>query len=150
MESSERNFTFFTVPAAFVLLFIPKLYSFWLGGRYLDPASPKAYQPSILAADDLDYKVKSRILRAEAAFANGLETFAAFAAAVASVNAGKVDPALANALAVAYLGTRAVYNVVYVVLQGYDARWALVRSGVWFSGVGVIMAMFCVAGAAVY
>lgn len=69
---------------------------------------------------------------------------------MASVNAGKVDPTLANALAVAYLGTRAVYNVVYVVLQGYDARWALVRSGVWFSGVGVIMAMFCVAGAAVY
>ncbi|KAI0149182.1 hypothetical protein BJ166DRAFT_58351 [Pestalotiopsis sp. NC0098] len=152
MESSERNFAFFTVPAAFVLLFIPKLYSFWLGGRYLDPASPKAYQPSILAADDLDYKVKSRILRAEAAFANGLETFAAFAAAVVSVNAagGRVDPGVANALAVAYLGTRAVYNVVYVVLQGYDARWALVRSAVWFSGVGVIMAMFCVAGAAVY
>lgn len=61
-----------------------------------------------------------------------------------------MDPGLANALAVAYLGTRAVYNVVYVVLQGYDARWALVRSAVWFSGVGVIMAMFCVAGAAVY
>ncbi|ETS73596.1 hypothetical protein PFICI_14542 [Pestalotiopsis fici W106-1] len=137
------------VPLAFVILFIPKLYSFWLGGRYLDPASPKTYQPSILAADDLDHKVKSRILRAEAAFANGLETFGLYAAAVASVNAAPVHPALANGLAGAYLGLRAAYNLVYVVLQD-DPRWALVRSALWFAGVGVVLAMFGVAGAAVY
>ncbi|KAI1843527.1 hypothetical protein JX265_001876 [Neoarthrinium moseri] len=56
MEAFDRNFTFFTVPAAFVLLFIPKLYSFALGGRYLNPADPKAYQPSVRDADDLEYK----------------------------------------------------------------------------------------------
>ncbi|KAF3024861.1 hypothetical protein E8E14_011393 [Neopestalotiopsis sp. 37M] len=150
MESEERNFTFFTVPLAFIILFIPKLYSFWLGGRYLDPASPKAYQPSILAADDLDYKVKSRILRAEAAFANGLETFGLYAAAVASVNAAPVDVHLANGLAGSYLGLRAAYNLVYVVLQEFSPRWALVRSALWFAGVGVVLGMFGVAGAAVY
>jgi uncharacterized MAPEG superfamily protein len=94
-------------------------------------------------------QVKSRILRAEAAFANGLETFGLYAAAVASVNAAPVPPALANALALAYLATRALYNAVYVLLQD-DPRWALARSAAWFAGIGLIMAMFGVAGAAKY
>ncbi|KAK9422189.1 hypothetical protein SUNI508_04868 [Seiridium unicorne] len=152
MDALNRNFTFFTVPAAFVLLFIPKLYSFALGGRYLDPASPKKYQPSILDADDLDYKyhqVKSRILRAEAAFANGLETVSLYAAAVASVNVAPVDPVVANVLALVYLATRVLYNTIYVILQD-DPRWAMARSATWFSGIGVVFAMFTVAGVAVH
>lgn len=40
-----------------MLLFLPKLYSFSLGLKYLDPADPKRYQPAILKADDLDDKV---------------------------------------------------------------------------------------------
>ncbi|KAK6086406.1 hypothetical protein SCUP234_02619 [Seiridium cupressi] len=127
MDAFNRNFAFFTVPAAFVLLFIPKLYSFALGGRYLDPASPKKYQPSILDADDLDYKVKSRILRAEAAFANGLETVSLYAAAVAAVNVAPVDPVVANVLALVYLATRVLYNTIYVILQD-DPRWAMARN----------------------
>ncbi|KAI0595620.1 hypothetical protein F4775DRAFT_362520 [Biscogniauxia sp. FL1348] len=145
----ERNFTFYTVPAAFILLFLPKLYSFALGGKYLDPAHPRKYQPAIAEADDIEAKTKARILRAESAFANGLETVSLYAAAVASTNAARVDPAAANALALAYLATRAAYNVVYVFLQGRDARWALVRSAVWFAGVGIVLAMFLLAGAAV-
>ncbi|KAH6658141.1 hypothetical protein BKA67DRAFT_656362 [Truncatella angustata] len=147
--SFERNFTFFTVPAAFVLLFLPKLYSFALGGRYLDPASPKKYQPSVLEADDLDYKTKARILRAEAAFANGLETIGLYAAAVAAVNIAPVEPGTANILALVYLATRVVYNMIYVVLQD-DPRWALARSVTWFAGIGIVLAMFGLAGAAVY
>ncbi|KAK7909048.1 hypothetical protein PG985_014926 [Apiospora marii] len=147
MGSFDKNFTFFTVPAAFVLLFLPKLYSFSLGLKYLDPADPKRYQPAILKADDLDDKTKARILRAEAAFANGLETLSFYAAAVAAVNVQGVSPVVANALSLLYLASRVVYNVVYVVLQD-NPRWALVRSVTWFSGIGVIFAMFFTAGAA--
>ncbi|KAK8848749.1 Membrane protein [Apiospora arundinis] len=147
MAGFDKNFTFFTVPAAFVLLFLPKLYSFSLGLKYLDPADPKRYQPAILKADDLDDKTKARILRAEAAFANGLETLAFYAAAVAAVNVQGVDPVAANILSLLYLASRIVYNIVYVVLQD-NPRWALVRSMTWFCGIGIIFAMFFMAGAA--
>ncbi|KAI0123905.1 hypothetical protein BJ170DRAFT_640990 [Xylariales sp. AK1849] len=149
MDVFERNFTFYTVPAAFVLLFIPKLYSFAVGGKYLDPASPKKYQPAILDADDLDHKIKCRILRAESAFANGLETIAFYAAAVASINAVKVDSKTANILSLVYLVTRVMYNIVYVILQD-NPRWAPVRTTTWFAGIGIIFAMFTLAGAASY
>ncbi|KAK7960634.1 hypothetical protein PG988_011848 [Apiospora saccharicola] len=176
MSGFDKNFTFFTasalpfVPAAFVLLFLPKLYSFSLGLKYLDPADPKRYQPAILKADDLSDKVrlslicmplpvaisdvaphikhtKARILRAEAAFANGLETLAFYAAAVAAVNVQGLNPVAANVLSLLYLASRVVYNVVYVVLQD-NPRWALVRSLTWFCGIGIIFAMFFTAGAA--
>ncbi|KAK8091863.1 hypothetical protein PG997_002224 [Apiospora hydei] len=124
MGSFDKNFTFFTVPAAFVLLFLPKLYSFSLGLKYLDPADPKKYQPAVLKADDLDDKTKARILRAEAAFANGLETLAFYAAAVAAVHVQGVNPVAANILSLLYLASRVVYNVVYVVLQDNPGgRW---------------------------
>ncbi|KAH9905373.1 hypothetical protein F4778DRAFT_705515 [Xylariomycetidae sp. FL2044] len=149
MSSFDRNFTFFTIPAAFIILWLPKLYSFALGGRYLEPANPRKYQPAIADAHDLDPKIKARILRAECAFANGLETISFYAAAVVSVNAAGVDPVVANALAVAYLGSRVVYNVIYVILQD-DPRWALARSATWFMGIGVVLVMFLLAGVAVY
>jgi uncharacterized MAPEG superfamily protein len=94
-------------------------------------------------------QVKSRIIRAEAAFANGLETISLYAAAVASVNIAPVSPVVANILAIVYLATRVLYNVVYVILQD-DPRWALARSATWFSGIGVVFAMFSLAGTAVY
>ncbi|KAK8123669.1 hypothetical protein PG999_003587 [Apiospora kogelbergensis] len=147
MGGFDQNFTFFTVPAAFVLLFLPKLYSFSLGLKYLDPADPRRYQPAILKADDLDDRTKARILRAEAAFANGLETLAFYAAAVAAVNMQGVDPVAANILSLLYLASRVVYNLVYVVLQD-NPRWALVRSMTWFCGIGIIFAMFFLAGTA--
>ncbi|CAJ2506456.1 Uu.00g005860.m01.CDS01 [Anthostomella pinea] len=149
MVAFDRNFTFYIVPAAFILLFLLKLYSFALGGRYLDPASPQKYKPAIADADDLDPKTKARILRAESAFANGLETISLYAAAVVSVNIAAVNPVVANALAIAYLGTRVIYNVIYVVLQD-EPRWALARSATWFTGVGIILTMFLLAGSAVY
>ncbi|KAI0471710.1 hypothetical protein GGR56DRAFT_86930 [Xylariaceae sp. FL0804] len=171
MDAFDHNFSLFTIPAAFVLLFIPKLYSFALGGRYLDPANPRKYRPAISDAKDIDpivstilspksrrdslakawSQVKGRILRAESAFANGLETLSLYAAAVVSVNvaAADVSPSVANALAVSYLGTRVAYNVVYVVLQD-NPRWALVRSGTWFAGIGIIFTMFFISGSGLY
>ncbi|KAI0020314.1 hypothetical protein F4780DRAFT_378761 [Xylariomycetidae sp. FL0641] len=149
MGAFDTNFTFFTVPAAFVLLFLPKLLSFALGGKHLDPARPDKYKPSIAEADDIDFKTKGLILRAEAAFNNGLETISLYAAAVAATNIAPVNPRIANPLALAYLGTRVVYNLVYVVLQE-NPRWALARSATWFTGIGFVMAMFIASGFAMY
>ncbi|ORY68497.1 uncharacterized protein BCR38DRAFT_386097 [Pseudomassariella vexata] len=149
MAAFDRNFTFFTIPAAFILLFFPKVYSAILGRKYFNQADPRKYQPAVSKADDLDYKTKNRILRAEAAVANGLETISLYAAAVVAVNAADVDPKTANALSIVYLGTRVAYNIVYVILQD-DPRWGMVRSVTWMGGIWIILAMFLLAGAAVY
>lgn len=84
--------------------------------------------PPVRNADRLPSppQLKARILRAESAFANGLETIGLYAAAVVAVNIGgsngsnggvRVNPRAANALSLAYLLTRVVYTVIYVVLQ---------------------------------
>lgn len=65
------------------------------------------------------------------------------------MNIAGVNPRAANVLGLVYLATRVLYNIIYVILQD-DPRWALARSASWFAGIGVMFAMFGLAGAAVY
>jgi uncharacterized MAPEG superfamily protein len=62
-------------------------------------------------------------------------------------NAARLPAELMTRLTLAYLGSRAVYNYVYVVMQD-NAKVAPVRSFVWVSGIGIIMSMFVMAGQA--
>lgn len=93
-------------------------------------------------------KTVRRISRAKAASANGFETLGLYAAAVVAANVARVPNARLNKLTGLYLLSRALYVYTYVVLQD-NARAALLRVGVWFGGVGLIMALFTAAHKAV-
>ena len=91
----------------------------------------------------------NRILRAKAATSNGLETIGLYAAGVVAANAAKVPVSTLNKLSLFYLGSRLVYNVIYVFLQD-NRKFAPVRSLVWMAGLGSIFSFFIKAGNALY
>jgi len=124
---------------------IPHTYAAVAAGRDYDLAYPRKTQSTLVADDKMDKIFKMRLLRAEAATANGLETLGFYAAAVVAANAAHVDVDVLNALTLGYLGSRVVYNVVYVWLQ--DSRaFAPVRSLAWITGVCLTVAMYVKAG----
>jgi uncharacterized MAPEG superfamily protein len=86
-------------------------------------------------------KTLRRIQRARAATANGFETLGLYAAAVVAGNAAGLPVQRLNALALAYLVSRVVYNYVYVVVLD-NARLAALRAAIWVSGIGIIFGFF--------
>ena len=84
------------------------------------------------------------ILRAESAQANGFENISLFAAAVVAGNMARLSTSYLNGLSIAYVVSRAVYNVLYIT--NTSAGMAQARSAVFFAGVGCIMGLFIGAG----
>lgn len=75
--------------------------------------------------------------RANNAQQNGFEIAPAFAAAVIIAHlVGVVEQGLLDQLAIAFVLSRVLYTVCYV------ADWSLVRSLVWFVGLGIIVSLF--------
>ena len=85
-----------------------------------------------------------RIVRAEAAQANGLENVGFFAAAVVAANVAGVSKLVLNSLSLAYLVSRALYNWLYVV--GDKKSLALARTVVFFAGQGILFSLCILAG----
>ncbi|WAJ38036.1 MAPEG family protein [Pseudomonas sp. GOM7] len=77
--------------------------------------------------------------RADNAQQNGFEVTPAFAAAVIIAHlAGGAAQGLLDQLAVAFIVSRVLYLLCYL------AGWGVLRSLVWFAGMGVIVALFVV------
>lgn len=78
--------------------------------------------------------------RANNAQQNGFEITPAFAAAVIIAHlAAGAEQGLLDQLAIAFVCSRALYTLCYI------ADWAVLRSLVWFVGVGLIVSLFVVA-----
>lgn len=77
--------------------------------------------------------------RAHAAQLNSFEVTPAFAAAVIVAHlAGNAELVTINVLAVLFITSRALYIICYL------ADWAMLRSLVWFVGMGLIVSFFVV------
>jgi uncharacterized MAPEG superfamily protein len=75
--------------------------------------------------------------RAYAAQLNGFEVTPAFAAAVIVAHlAGNAELVTINVLAVLFITSRLLYMICYL------ADWAILRSLVWFVGMGLIVGLF--------
>ncbi|KAJ4170278.1 hypothetical protein NW754_006418 [Fusarium falciforme] len=141
----SKNYSFFAVPAAFIVIAFPHIYGVRISAGTYDNANPRCHKEYVEKSDKLDKTKKQLILRAKAATENGFETIGFFAAGVAAANhAGVRAPAL-NALSFGYVACRAAYNFAYVWLQA-DRRLCWVRSAVWTVGIGLIMTLWVKAG----
>jgi uncharacterized MAPEG superfamily protein len=81
--------------------------------------------------------VQGMAKRANNAQQNGFEITPAFAAAVIIGHlAGGAEQALLDQLAMAFVLSRVLYTLCYI------ADWALLRSLVWFVGLGLIISLF--------
>ncbi|KAF4463860.1 hypothetical protein FALBO_9312 [Fusarium albosuccineum] len=132
----SRNYSFFTVPAAFFVIAIPHVYGVRISGGTYDNANPRGHNEAIK---------KQLILRAKAATENGFETFGLYAAGVAAANHARVSVPALNALTLSYVACRTAYNVAYVWLQA-DRRLCWIRSVVWTVSIGLIMTLWVKAG----
>ncbi len=151
MSLSTTNYSFYTIPAAWLLSIIPHQYAIILysksAHKRFDNCHPRSLTSKVEGDQAIDKATKRRIIRAEGAQQNGFENLAFFAAAVTAGNAAGLAPRMMNMLSGAYLATRVVYNLVYI--NGDTAALAGIRSVIYTAGVGLVCAVFVMAGKAV-
>lgn len=144
----QTNVSLYTLPVAWLLCLAPRIYA---AATYYSSTSnspnflhPRSLAQKAISDRTLDTRSKNRIVRAEAAQANGLENVGYFAAAVVAGNFAGLEKGVLNGLALGYLGSRLVFNWVYVINE--TSLWAGVRTAVFFAGQGMIFALFILAG----
>ncbi|TID13833.1 hypothetical protein E2P81_ATG01763 [Venturia nashicola] len=141
------NLSLYTIPAAWVLAIAPHFYAASLGGNKFDNKSPRTYTSSLASDQTLDQATKDAIIRAEGAQQNGFENLGLFAAAVLAGNYAKLDNSTLNWLSLGYLGSRVVYNLLYV--NNTSDTTANARTGAFLSGIGLIFTLFIKSGNAI-
>ncbi|KAI2611599.1 uncharacterized protein GGS25DRAFT_483346 [Hypoxylon fragiforme] len=138
----EKNISYWTIPAAFVLALLPRVYAghIGLGKKFFDGTNPRTFTERLEKAN-IDKRSKLRLQRAEAAGANAFETLGLYAAAVTAGNAADLPRETLNTLSLAYLATRVLYTWVYIWGQE-NRRFAPVRTLVWSAGIFLVMRLF--------
>ncbi|TKA32015.1 hypothetical protein B0A50_01261 [Salinomyces thailandicus] len=146
-DLARDNISFYFVPAAWVLAMMPRFYAVSTyraaTKKSLDNNAVREWSKTVSNDQALDSTTKGRILRAEAAQANGFENLGLFAAAIAAGNAAGLSPSLMNGLGGAWLASRFAYNHIYIY---NDIVPSAARSLTYISGMGMCMAMFVMAG----
>ncbi|KAL2136136.1 hypothetical protein VTI74DRAFT_5359 [Chaetomium olivicolor] len=146
-DLTSTNWSYYTIPAAFLLAMIPHSYAIALAGKNYNIGNPRKTEEICAKDTTMDKVTLRRISRAKAATANAFETLGLYAAAVVAGNVAGVAAGRMNKLTMIYVASRVVYNYVYVVLQDND-RLAALRPLVWLTGIAVIMMLFVAAGKA--
>lgn len=101
----------------------------------------------LLLSTDKGLQTKNRILRCEAATANGFEQMPLFIGAVLAANQAAVPAPTLNLLAGGWLASRVIYNVTYVYLQD-NRKFAPLRSIVFITSLACWATLYIKAGLA--
>ncbi|TQN69574.1 hypothetical protein CSHISOI_05952 [Colletotrichum shisoi] len=144
-DLDEAHLSYYSVPVAYMLAFIPHVYANTLAGPNYDISEPRKLLETVPKSGNQEKKVYQRIRRAKAAHDNAIETMGLFAAGVAVANLANTDKRFVNTLSLGYLGLRALYTLVYVKLQD-NRKWAPVRTLTWVASMGIIFALWIQAG----
>ncbi|KAI0010289.1 hypothetical protein F4779DRAFT_315314 [Xylariaceae sp. FL0662B] len=137
----SKNYSFYSIPVATFLAFLPDVYGkLWLARNLLDPAYPRTFPEKVKNDEKLDKVIKNRVLRCQAASANGQETLPVFIGAVIASNVAGVPVRTINLLASSYLVSRLFFNIIYVRLQD-NRKFAPARTLVWNLGVACWMTL---------
>ncbi|KAF2771855.1 hypothetical protein EJ03DRAFT_288732 [Teratosphaeria nubilosa] len=139
---ATRNYSLYSIPAAWVLSIAPHFYAASLG-RF-DNKNPRTYTRDTEGDQSIDKATKATIIRAEGAQQNGFENLGLFAAAVVIGNVAKLDNWTLNALSAGYLASRAVYNLCYI--NNTTDAVANARSVSFLAGIGIIWTFFIKSG----
>lgn len=145
---NTRNYSLYTIPAAWGLSLVPHLYAAHLyqkaTSRTFDNRHPRSLTKIVAEDQSIDSTTKGRIIRAEGAQQNGFENVGLFAAAVVAGNMARLDNSWLNILSAGYVLSRLIYNVIYI--NNTTASLAMVRSTVFTGGAGMIIALYIMAG----
>ncbi|KAI1471869.1 uncharacterized protein F4812DRAFT_455971 [Daldinia caldariorum] len=133
----DKNISYFTIPAAFVLAMLPRVYSGLTGPgkKFFDNSNPRSFTS----------KLEGRLQRAESAGANAFENLGVYAAAVTAGNTAGPPVGTLNNLTLAYLSGRILYTWIYI--WGQENRKMIpLRSIVWGVCMSCCIALFSLAG----
>jgi uncharacterized MAPEG superfamily protein len=157
------------IPPALILALLPRFYSGLSGpgAKLFDRNNPRGFN-DVLKTAELDDEVhlyrprseqrktsltqiqlRGRLLRAEAASANGFEALPFYAAAVTAGNAAGVSATTMNVLSAVWLVSRLAYNYVYIWHQATEILapgQTPLRFKVWSVGTMVCLSMYVMAG----
>ncbi|KAK4230902.1 hypothetical protein QBC38DRAFT_514550 [Podospora fimiseda] len=150
IDLSSKNFSYYTIPAAFALCLLPGFYAVSLAGKNYDLANPRNLLETCSKDTSLaqNKPLLNQINRAKAAQANGFETLGLYAAAVVAANSAglaKADLVKLNTLTIGYVISRTIYNFIYIHLQN-NRRLAGLRPLAWGVGIYIIVSLFLSAG----
>jgi len=140
---TTRNFSFYSVPAAWVLALFPHIYAS-AQSKSFDNRSPRSYTKSLDQDQTIDQATKDRILRCEGAQQNGFENIALFATAVVAGNLAGLSAQTLNTLTGGYLASRMIYTYIYI--NNTSDAMANARTGIFLTGIGLIFTLFIKSG----
>ncbi|ORY78590.1 hypothetical protein BCR37DRAFT_108426 [Protomyces lactucae-debilis] len=146
MSFSNPNYSFYAVPAAWLLAIVPHWIAAGMANSVdkFDNVEPRMAHENLKAKMTAAQHAKFR--RAEAAQMNGFENLPFFASAVVAANLAKLDNGLVNKYCAAYLISRVVYNYLYITTT--DLSKSPLRSLTYLFGIGSIFTLFIKAGRA--
>lgn len=144
---AHDNLSYYLIPAAWVVAIMPRFYAASTyqkaTNKAMDTRAVRDFPKQVADDAGCDSKTKGRVIRAEAAQANGFENLGIFAAAVVAGNVGGLSPGMLNGLGLGYVVSRVVYNHIYIF---NDVVPPAARTGAYFVGLGMMFAMFVQAG----
>ncbi|KAH7111480.1 hypothetical protein B0J13DRAFT_660002 [Dactylonectria estremocensis] len=146
--SWETNYSYYTVPAAYLAAYSMHFYAVTSSGKNFNMSIPRTTEDNCSKDEKMEPILLGKILRARGAHQNGNETIGLYAAGVVAANLAGVDKHALNKLSLAYLATRLFYNYSYVWLQeksGFGGS----RPLVWTASMAIIFTLFIKAGNAI-
>ncbi|KEY64506.1 hypothetical protein S7711_09979 [Stachybotrys chartarum IBT 7711] len=133
------------IPATFVLIIGTHAYATLQTPKSYDNTYPRSFKDNIEKDQTIDLARKQRAIRAEAASQNGFETLGFYAAAVVAANHARLPVDLLNHATLAYVASRLLYTLSYVQFKPTPAN-SVLRSSVWWVGIGVTSYLWIKAG----
>jgi uncharacterized MAPEG superfamily protein len=133
MSHFGLNLSILSIPAFYVLAYVPHVYAASLAGggnpSRMDQRSPHSTLHKENLKAYLDVESYARYERAEAASANAYENIPLFTAAVLAGNFANLPKTKMDRFALAFLAIRAAHSVAYI--NTTTQRWTWVRSVLW-------------------
>ena len=133
MPTSNANLSILSIPAYYVLAFLPHLYANYVASHgdlgSLEYSSPRSAKHIEGIKKNLSPERYARFERAKAASLNAYENAPLLVGAVLASHLAGVDKAHVDSFAVRFLLMRAAHSVIYIVTPG--PKYYQVRSTCW-------------------
>ncbi|TEB34205.1 hypothetical protein FA13DRAFT_1812157 [Coprinellus micaceus] len=137
----DAPLSLYSIPVAWLLAYIPQVIKVTTASKFTtyDNLDPRTNVSKISAKDKVDDRLKAKVARADAAHQNGLESFPVWSIAVLVANYAGLASRSINNTALVYLGSRVVYNYIYI---NQSKQWhGSSRTLVWNVGVGAALSL---------
>jgi uncharacterized MAPEG superfamily protein len=144
----DTNISFYTLPVSWMMCLVPRLFAVLTyatcTGKPVEFGHPRNLCQVAGSDPALSSRTRGRIIRAEAAAQDTIESAPYFATAMIAGNLVGVPTSLLNALGVAYLATRMAYIDAYIFSETVTV--AVLRAILFSIGHMIIWSVFILAG----